>query len=106
VKTKNTIFCLYLLVFLMTFLVLNAAGSTENDKSAIIEMNYVSMNDAYKHAKVMLNNFIAAGFPGPDGTNWTSATLNENPLTIYDINDKKLFYQFSVEKDWGVYRYN
>lgn len=98
-KTRKIIIGLSLFAILLTCLVLSAAGSVENDASNIIELNYVSVDDALKHANVALNDFIEAGSPGLDGTNWTGATLNEMPLTIYDINDKKLFYQFSVEKD-------
>lgn len=39
------------------------------------------------------------GAPGSNSTDWTNATVNPDPLVIYDPNGKKLFYQFTVENN-------
>ncbi len=65
----------------------------------IVENNYVGIEKARKHANIALLEFVAEGSPGLKGTDWKGAVINPDPLTIYDINGKKLFYQFSVEKD-------
>jgi len=64
-----------------------------------IENNYVSKEKAREHATVTMLKFVLAGTPGLEDEDWKGATINPEPLTIYDINGKKLFYQFSVEKD-------
>ncbi len=64
-----------------------------------IENNYVSKEKAREHATVTMLEFVLAGTPGLEDEDWKGATINPEPLTIYDINGKKLYYQFSVEKD-------
>jgi len=64
-----------------------------------IENNYVLKEKAREHATVTMLEFVLAGTPGLEDEDWKGATINPEPLTIYDINGKKLYYQFSVEKD-------
>lgn len=69
------------------------------NESDIVTNNYVAIEKAREHATIALSEFVAAGSPGIKGTDWKGATINPEPLTIYDINGKRLFYQFSVEKE-------
>ena len=34
-----------------------------------------------------------------DSINWDGANLNPEPLTIYDLNGERIFYQFWIEKN-------
>ncbi|KAB2947520.1 C39 family peptidase [Candidatus Methanoperedens sp. BLZ2] len=74
------------------------AASAKNDLD-IVENNYVAIEKAREHATITLSEFVAAGSPGLKNTDWNGATINPDPLIIHDINGKKLFYQFSVEKE-------
>ena len=74
------------------------AVSAKNDLD-IVENNYVAIEKAREHATITLSEFVAAGSPGLKNTDWNGATINPDPLIIHDINGKKLFYQFSVEKE-------
>ncbi|NJD03192.1 MAG: hypothetical protein FIA99_11520, partial [Ruminiclostridium sp.] len=65
----------------------------------IVENNYIGIEKAREHATIALLEFLTAGSPGLKGTDWNGAAINPEPMAIYDINGKKLFYQFSVEKD-------
>ena len=74
------------------------AASAKKDLD-IVENNYVAIEKAREHATITLSEFMAAGSPGLKNTDWNGATINPDPLIIHDINGKKLFYQFSVEKE-------
>ncbi|WP_327036754.1 C39 family peptidase, partial [Methanosarcina mazei] len=66
--------------------------------SAQEEKDYsVTTENAFKHANANMISFIAAGTPGFE--NWTGASVDPNPLELYDINGKKLFFRFSVYKE-------
>lgn len=72
---------------------------TAKNESDIVTNNYVTIEKAREHATVALSEFVAAGSPGLKNTDWRGASINPDPLTIYDINGEKLLYQFSVEKE-------
>lgn len=62
-----------------------------------IENNYsVSVDKAFEHANARMISFIASD---PDFEEWKGASIDPKPLELYDINGKKLFYQFSVYKN-------
>lgn len=64
--------------------------------SEIFEANYISVETAKKHATVTMLDYVANGLVDE---NWVGATIDPNPIVIYDINGKKLYYQFSVMKE-------
>ena len=83
-----------MLIVSMAFVPLVSAKSNVD----IVENNYVGIEKAREHATIALLEFVAAGSPGLKGTDWNGAAINLELMTIYGINGKKLFYQFSVEK--------
>lgn len=56
----------------------------------------VTAKEAYKHAYAYMIEFIGTNSPGFE--NWQGASIDSKPLELYDINGKKLFYQYSVSK--------
>lgn len=57
----------------------------------------VSEEKALEHATVYMLDAVLTHTPGLE--EWRGAMVNPKPLIIYDINGKKLFYEFSVEKN-------
>lgn len=57
----------------------------------------ISEEKALEHATVYMLDAVLTHTPGLE--EWRGAMINLEPLTIYDINGKKLFYEFSVEKN-------
>jgi len=57
----------------------------------------ISEEKALEHATVYMLDAVLTHTPGLE--EWRGAMVNPEPLTIYDINGKKLFYEFSVEKN-------
>jgi hypothetical protein len=84
-------------LLLLSVVCILPASASIDDK--IIEKNYVSIKEAEMHAKTALYDFLLIGAPGSNPTDWTNATVNSDPLIIYDTNGKKLFYQFTVESN-------
>ncbi len=60
----------------------------------------VSKNKALEHAAVFMLRAVLTKTPGLE--EWRGARVNPEPLTIYDINGRKLFYEFSVEKNGSM----
>lgn len=63
-----------------------------------ISANYISVETATNFATESLAETIALRTMG-DSINWDGANLNPEPLTIYDLNGEKIFYQFWIEKN-------
>jgi uncharacterized membrane protein YkoI len=61
------------------------------------ENNYVPQKRALDHARVFMLYAVMTGTPGLE--EWKGATIDPNPVVIYDINGKKLFYEFAVMKN-------
>lgn len=57
----------------------------------------ISEEKALEHATVYMLDAVLTHTLGLE--EWRGAMVNPEPLTIYDINGKKLFYKFSVEKN-------
>jgi len=76
-------------------LMVGLSGSTAN--SADEHSYVVSEEKALEHATVYMLDAVLTQTPGLE--EWRGAIVNPEPLTIYDINGKKLFYEFSVEKN-------
>lgn len=60
----------------------------------------VSEKKALEHATVNMLRSVLTKTPGLE--DWRGAMVNPEPLTLYDINGKKLFYEFSIEKNGDV----
>ncbi len=92
IKNKIGIGTLILLILLVVMALIPAVSAQE-------EKDYsVTTENAFKHANANMISFIAAGTPGFE--NWTGgASVDPNPLELYDINGKKLFFRFSVYKE-------
>lgn len=57
----------------------------------------VTAKKAYEHANAHMISFLAANTPGLES--WRGASVNPEPVVLYDINGKKLYYEFSVENE-------
>src|SRR5665648_271223 len=68
----------------------SAVSPTQPDKG-------ISEKKALEHATVFMVQAVLMNTPGLE--EWAGATVNPEPITIYDINGKKLYYEFSVEKN-------
>jgi hypothetical protein len=82
------------LVFLVMLLILVAFVSSASAQK--VNDYGVTADEAFKHAKANMIDFIAGNAPGFE--NWKGASIHPKPLELYDINGQKLFYQFSVYK--------
>jgi hypothetical protein len=85
-KTKM-VFTVMLLMLVAFVPAVNAQG---NDYSVIAEK-------ALEHANAQMIQFITTNTEGFES--WTGASIDHNPLDLYDLNGQKLFYQFSVYKN-------
>ncbi len=66
--------------------------------SAEEENNYsVTAEKAFEHANAHIIDFMSSDVP--DFENWTGASIDPEPLELYDINGQKLFYEFSAYKN-------
>ncbi len=63
-----------------------------------ISANYISVETATNFATESLAETITLKTMG-DSINWDGANLNPEPLTIYDLNGERIFYQFWIEKN-------
>src|SRR5665648_878958 len=71
----------------------SAVSPTQPDKG-------ISEKKALEHATVFMVQAVLMNTPGLE--EWAGATVNPEPITIYDINGKKLYYEFSVEKNGNM----
>jgi hypothetical protein len=89
-----------LLAFLLAAMVMvpmvNAANADEQIRGKIIENNYISPDTARTSALNVMQQFVTS--KALDG-NWNNATINSEPTVIFDVNGKRLFYLYSVEKN-------
>ncbi len=91
------------MVVMASICVIASAEPVSQMKSNVIQSNYIETGEALNIATQSLTEFVGAGSPGvketkSDVNDWKGVTLDPNPITIYDINGLKLFYQFSVLK--------
>jgi len=61
------------------------------------DKNNVLASKAFKQASRYMDLVVRIGLSGLE--DWQGATINPEPVVLYDINGEKLFYEFSVEKD-------
>ena len=66
--------------------------------SAEEEDNYsVTAEKAFEHANTHIIDFMSSDVP--EFENWIGASIDPEPLELYDINGQKLFYEFSAYKN-------
>ena len=85
-------------VFLISLLLMGSifvAGASQDGYP--VEDYYVKEDVALKHAVLYLEEFVADGTSGLE--DWDGATVQKDPVTVYDIHGKKLFYEFAVTKE-------
>ncbi|MCD4846353.1 MAG: hypothetical protein K8R25_17900 [Methanosarcinales archaeon] len=85
-------------VFLISLLLIGSIfvkGAFQDNYS--IEDYYVDEDTVWKYAVAHLAEFTAVDTPGLE--DWEDAEVQQDPVTIYDIHEKKLFYTFTVTKD-------
>jgi len=90
-----------LLALLLAAMVMVPMVSAEGSQSIatnqdLIESNYIPIDTAREQAGIMMLSMIQSGVLDK---NWVGASVNKEPIIIYDINGKMLFYQFFVEKE-------
>jgi len=79
------------LTFLIGIILVPAVNAQEED-------NYsVPVEKAFEHANAHIIDFMSSDIP--DFENWTGASIDPEPLELYDINGQKLFYEFSAYKN-------
>ncbi|MDY6965414.1 MAG: hypothetical protein SVM80_05510 [Halobacteriota archaeon] len=69
--------------------------TSQNDNP--MEEYYVDEDMAWKHAVVFATEWVSDETTGLE--EWDGATVQKDPVTVYDIHGKKLFYEFAVTKD-------
>jgi hypothetical protein len=79
----------------MGVIFVTSAEASQGDYS--VENFYVDEDMACNYAMKYLNEFAIDKTPGLK--DWNSAKLQKDPITVYDINGKKLFYLYTVTKD-------
>lgn len=89
-RNKITIEILLLAMLVSMVLVPTASAQKEKDYS-------ITAEKALEHANAHMISFIASD--APNFENWTGAFIDPKPVELYDINGRKLFYQFSVYKN-------
>jgi hypothetical protein len=96
---KTAILLLALLLAAMAMVSIVSAVDENNSKEFdnLIDANYVPIDIARNHASFALLEFASLGALG-EKEKWINAEVNPKPIEIYDINGKKLFYLFSIEK--------
>ena len=95
---KNSKGILMVALLVATALMVGLFGSTAYSAGEYSVGDYVvSEEKALEHATVYMLDAVLTQTPGLE--EWRGAMVNPEPLTIYDINGKKLFYEFSVEKN-------
>lgn len=94
---KFNILLLALLVAAMVMVPCVSATGSQTDlaQSNLIEKNYISADEARLSSTAVMKNFIDSGSLNGD---WNDAIISASPVIIYDVNGKRLFYLFSVEK--------
>lgn len=87
IKNKITAGIL-LFAILVGIALIPAISAQEENKYSI------TAEEAFKAANANMLSFITSNVQGFE--NWTEASIDPKPQELYDINDQKLFYQFSV----------
>ena len=97
---KSVVILLALLLAAMAMVpMVSAAGTAITpDVATAIESNYVSPDTALQSATAAVKDFVGRNALDE---NWNGATVNPKPNIIFDVNGKKLFYLFSVERKGG-----
>jgi len=95
-KLSLVLLALLLAAMAMTPMVSAGEKNISSDSATIIEDNYIPADISQKAATAAVKEFVSRNALDD---NWSSATVNPKPDVIFDVNGKKLFYLFSVEKN-------
>ncbi|MCD4846339.1 MAG: hypothetical protein K8R25_17825 [Methanosarcinales archaeon] len=82
-------------LLLMGAILVTGAEASQADYS--VENFYVDEDIACNYAMTYLNGFAIDETLGLK--DWNSAKLQKDPITVYDMDGKKLFYTYTVTKD-------
>jgi len=93
-KQGIVLLALLLAAMAMVPMVSAAENPTDGVKQNLIESNYIPVEIAREQATITMMEMIRAGALD---ANWIGAKINPRPQEIFDINNDRLFYQFSVE---------
>ncbi|HWQ48002.1 MAG TPA: C39 family peptidase [Methanosarcina sp.] len=91
IKNRIEIRTLILATLLVGMVLIPAVNAQEENKYS------VTAEEAFKHANAHMITYIATDAPYFE--NWEGASIDPNPLELYDPNGQKLYYQFSVYKN-------
>jgi|LGOV01.1.fsa_nt_gb hypothetical protein len=86
-----------LVISLLFIGVIFVTGAEASRADYSVENFYLDEDMACNYAMKYLNEFAIDETPGLK--DWNSAKLQKDPITVYDINGKKLFYTYTVTKD-------
>ena len=73
----------------------SVSGASQDDYP--VEDFYVDEDTAWRHAVVFATDWVSEDTHGLE--DWDGAEVQKDPVTVYDIHGKKLFYEFTVTKD-------
>jgi len=93
-KNKRIKIGVVLLALLILFPVVAFGAQVDTGKE---DKNNVPASNAFEQASRYMDLVVRNGMPGLE--DWQGATINPEPVVLYDINGEKLFYEFSVEKN-------
>lgn len=93
-KNKKIQIGVILLALLILFSVVAFREHINTDEE---DKNNVPASKAFEQASRYMDLVVRIGLS--DLEDWQGATINPEPVVLYDINGEKLFYEFSVEKD-------
>lgn len=97
-KSKGMQLGAMLAAMLLVSIAFVAGVSADSPTSA--NWSTVSEKKGLEHATVYMLRSVLTKTPGLE--DWRGAMVNPEPLTLYDINGKKLFYEFLIEKNGDV----
>ncbi|WP_292485423.1 hypothetical protein [Methanohalobium sp.] len=95
-KAKLSTLLMVMVLISMAFVPVTSAQPDEHSK---VKYN-VSKDKALEHAQAHMVDLVATNTQKVE--NWKEATISNDPLELYDINDKKLYYLFSVYNDTSM----
>ena len=94
VKGLKCVGAVFLISLLLVGSIFVVGASSQDDYP--VEDYYVDEDTAWKHAVVSVADWVADDTPGLE--EWGDTEVQKDPVTVYDIHEKKLFYEFTVTK--------
>ncbi len=93
---KHGVMLLMLLLAAMIIVPMASAAGYDDEKVKLAESNYITTDTAYENALLAMKNFVE---DAALSEKWSGATLDREPLAVYDLNGAVLAYQFIAEKN-------